>query len=102
MTKWDEEPEIERLAWDDWNEDHISKHHVSRSEVEEAISGETIARATYKNRFLVLGRTRAGRLLAIVIGPEPGKPLVYYTFSARSANRSERRLFDVLKEGEEQ
>jgi uncharacterized DUF497 family protein len=101
MTMWDEEPEIERLAWDDWNLEHITKHHVTRDEVEQVIAGETVARATYKNRYLALGRTRGGRLLAVVIGPEPGQPRVYYTFSARPASRAERRLFDELKEGEE-
>ena len=90
---WDESPEIDRLVWDEWNREHIAKHGVTPDEVGQAIEGATVARASYKGRYLVLGPTKAGRLLAVVIGPEPGHPEAFYTFSARSASRSERRLY---------
>jgi uncharacterized DUF497 family protein len=93
MTEFAEAPEVERLAWDDWNTAHVATHGVTRDEVEEAVAGETIARATYKNRILVLGPTRAGRMLAVVIGPVPNEPGAYYTFSARPASRQERRYY---------
>ena len=93
MTGFEEEPVIEWLVWDGWNIGHIAKHGISRGEAEEAIAGETTAQATRKNRFLVLGPTRAGRLLAVVIGPVPNEPGAYYTFSARPASRQERRYY---------
>ncbi|MGH2617309.1 MAG: BrnT family toxin [Thermomicrobiales bacterium] len=93
MTHWEESPEIERLDWDEWNSEHLAKHGVTREEVEDAIKADTVARATYKERFLVLGPTRAGRILAVVIGPVPGQPGAFYTFSARPASRTERRHY---------
>jgi uncharacterized DUF497 family protein len=93
MTEFQEAPEVDRLDWDEWNTAHIATHGVTREQVEEAVAGETIARATHKNRFLVLGPTQAGRLLAVVIGPVPNQPGVYYTFSARPASRQERRYY---------
>ncbi len=94
MTEFEETPEVDRLDWDEWNTTHIwERHNLTREEVEEAIAGETIARASRKNRFLVLGPTRAGRLLAVVIGAVPDEPGAYYTVSARPASRQERRYY---------
>jgi uncharacterized DUF497 family protein len=100
MTFDDERPEIEHLVWDVWNTEHIATHAVTRNDVEEAVRGETVARATYKNRFLVLGPSR-GRLLAVVIGLVPDQPGAYYTFSARPASKSERRYYQDVKGGEQ-
>ena len=93
MTEFAEAPEVERLDWDGWNTEHIAKHGITREQVEEAIAGDTVARATRKNRVLVLGPTQAGRLLAVVLGPVPDEPGAYYTFSARPASRQERRYY---------
>ncbi len=97
MTSQEEDPVIERLIWDVWNTEHIAIHGVTRNDVEEAIRADTVARATYKNRILVLGPSR-GRLLAVVIGPVPDQPGAYYTFSARPASRSERRYYQGVRE----
>jgi hypothetical protein len=70
--------------------------------VEEAVFGETVVRGARKGRFLVLGPTQAGRMLAVVIGPVPGQPGAFYTFSARPASRSERRFYQAVKAGEKQ
>ena len=94
-------PEIDQLVWDDWNSKHIAKHRVTRDEIAEVIAGETVTQETYKQRFLVLGETLSGRLLAVVIGPDPIRAGAYYTFSARPASRQERRLFQQLRGGEE-
>jgi uncharacterized DUF497 family protein len=101
MTDVEEMPEVARLAWDEWNTAHIATHGITREQVEEAIAGETVARATRKHRVLVLGPTQAGRLLAVVIGPVPDQPGAYYTFSARPASRQERRFYREQKEGEQ-
>jgi uncharacterized DUF497 family protein len=101
MTFTEESPEIDQLVRDVWNTEHIATHGVTRDDVKEAIAGDTVTQATYKNRFLVLGPSRS-RLLAVVIGPVPGQPGAYYTFSARPASRSERRYYQRVKGGEEQ
>jgi uncharacterized DUF497 family protein len=83
-------PYVDRLAWDDWNRDHIAKHAVLPEEAEEAVAGNSIFRAGYKRRFVVTGPTVAGRMLTVVIGEDPSQPRVYYVFSARPASREER------------
>ena len=93
--------DVDRLVWDGWNTDHIAKHGVTPEDVKEVVAGEPIARKTYKNRLLVLGLTRAGRMLAVVIGPVPDDPGAYYPFSARPASRQERRHYQQVKGGEE-
>jgi uncharacterized DUF497 family protein len=101
MTDFAEAPAVDRLDWDAWNLEHIATHGITREQVEEAIAAEgTIARATRKERFLVLGPTLAGRLLAVVIGPVPQERGAFYTFSARPASRQERRYYRQQKGGE--
>lgn len=101
MTSWEESPEVEQLVWDEWNTEHIGKHGVSRNDVEGVIASEAVARATYKECFLVLGQTASGRVLAVVIGPVPDTPGAYYIFSARPASRQEWRYYHDAKGGEE-
>ena len=82
---------IDRLAWDDWNRQHIAKHDVTLKEVEEVASGDAIQLQSYKGRIVLVGATRAGRVLAVVVGAVPGEPGAYYVFSARPASRKEQR-----------
>lgn len=92
-------PNVEQLSWDAWNRDHIAKDGVSEGDVAEVIAGTSVYRETYKNRLQVIGPTRAGNILAIVIGPVPEQPSIYYTFSARPASRKERRYREERQEG---
>ncbi len=49
---------------------------------------------------MLLGETPTGRVLAIVIGPVPDEePGTYYPFTARPADRRERRDYNDLKGG---
>lgn len=83
--------DCERLVWDDWNLDHIVKHAVTVSEVEEVVLRGQLVRETYKSRLQVIGPTATGRLLSVVVGAVPNEPAgVYYPFSARPASRKER------------
>jgi uncharacterized DUF497 family protein len=86
------------LDWDHWNQEHIRKHDVTREEVEEVVGSIPIFRESYRNRFLMIGLTAAGRPLAVAIGPSPNRPGAYYVFSARTAHRKERR--DLQEERE--
>ncbi|MBA2277331.1 MAG: BrnT family toxin [Chloroflexia bacterium] len=75
------------------------KHDVTPTEVEEVMASDSIVvRQTYKNRLQVTGLTFHGRVLAVVIGPAPDNPRVYYTFSARPASRKERRFYQEQRE----
>lgn len=82
---------IKQLIWDDWNVEHISGHKVSVDEVEEVCRLSTEALKTYKERLVILGKTKKGRLLTIVLGPKgKGK---YYIVTARDMSKKERRIF---------
>jgi uncharacterized DUF497 family protein len=57
---------IGELEWDERNEEHIARHGVSVGEVIEVIEGRSHARK-HRGRYLVFGRTGAGRYLLIVL-----------------------------------
>lgn len=88
---------IDHLVWDDWNREHIAKHHVLPEEAEEVIASSPVVQETYKQRYQVLGPTFSGRMLSVIFGPVPNHLHVYYVFSARPASRAERRIFDLQK-----
>lgn len=89
---------IAHLTWDHWNLEHIQKHQVTREEVEEVVASNPAFRESYRNRYLMIGHSIAERPLAVAIGPSPYRPGAYHVFSARTANRSERR--DLQQERE--
>jgi|SRR5579884_4342489 len=91
---------VAHLIWDEWNREHIAKHQVVPAEAEDVAAGDPAIRATYKGRFQLIGPTRAGRMLSVVVGPVPNQQDVYYVFSARPAHRSERRYFEQQQGGQ--
>lgn len=81
---------IRKLIWDNWNIEHIKKHKVSIQEVEETCHSGNKPFKTYKKRLIILGKTREGRLLTVVLAPvENGK---YYVVTARDTSKKEREL----------
>lgn len=84
---------IARLVWDDWNSENIAKHGVRIDEVHEVVAQETLIKESYKQRLVLIGPTREGRMLAIVVGLVPDQSATYYVFSARPASRREREQF---------
>jgi uncharacterized DUF497 family protein len=90
-------PHIERLIWDDWNRQHLTKHQVTPIEAEQVIAGEPSVRISYKNRLQIVGPTATGRMVSVIIGPVPAAVDTYYVFSARPASRRERAAYDRLK-----
>ena len=93
MQILDEPVEIDRLTWDGWNREHLTKHAVAPDEVAEILSGRPVFGRSRKNRLAVIGPTFTGRMLLVVIGPDPEVPGVHYTFSARPVPRKERRIY---------
>jgi uncharacterized DUF497 family protein len=93
---------MEWLVWDEWNLTHIWERHGIRPEsVEEVFYGQPVALGGKKGRIVLIGADGSGRMLTVDIGPVPGQPRAYYTFSARPASRSERRYFAEQKAGGE-
>jgi hypothetical protein len=88
---------ITTLWWDDENVEHIARHHVSPGEVEEVCFGteRMILRAEKAGRYVVLGRTEAGRYLTVVVtAPHKGRSRV---ITARDMSAKERRRYTKLK-----
>ena len=80
-----------RLRWDDENTEHIARHGVSTDEVEQVCLSQPKVRRGRCGRYLVLGRTRAGRHLLVVVaylGNGEVRPI-----TAREVDRRERALF---------
>lgn len=92
---------IRKLLWDEWNVEHIARHDVTREEVEQACQGRLAIRETYSGRFMAIGTTKAGRILAIILHPKP--ETAFYVVTARTADRKERRIYQSeTQEGGEQ
>ena len=62
---------IEQLAWDEWNLEHLTKRGVIPEEVAEVLNGNPVIRDTDKNRLAVISPTQAGRVAMVIIGPDP-------------------------------
>jgi len=82
---------VRRLIWDNWNVNHIARHQVTPDEVEQVCHGTHVIRQSYKSRLLMIGPTRSGRMLGVVLDPEGDD--VYYVVTARPADRRERRIY---------
>ena len=92
---------VRRLEWDEWNLQYVVGHNVTPTEVEEVCHGEPVEyRSSYKNRIVVIGKTRQDRILAVVLGPTPGGPFgSFYVFTARPSDRKERQFYEQHLKG---
>ena len=88
-------PIIRDLVWTAVNVAHIARHQVTQQEVEEACHGEAMFSQTYKERLRVVGPTRTGRILTVILDPE--EEGVYYPVTARPASRKGRRRYRETK-----
>ena len=90
---------VRRLVWESWNVGHIARHAVLPEEVEQVCHSDPVVQAGKKGRLLVFGPTREGRMLAVVLDPEP-EAGVYYPVTARPASRGERAMYAKERGGE--
>lgn len=89
---------IKKLIWDEWNVAHITRHNVLSEEVEDVCRGEYVSYESYDGRFEVIGKTQQGRILLIVLDPEPTKG-EYYVVTAHTANKKDRAIYENEKGG---
>lgn len=80
---------IKRLSWDAYNAIHITKHGVSRKEVEYVCQHILLHKKAKKGRYALYARVGT-RLIAVFVRRE--KPNTYYPVSARDAARKERKF----------
>lgn len=78
---------MEKLIWDEWTIDHIQKHNVTVIEVEEAYLNKKIKSESYLRRTKILGITKKGRMLSIIISQN------LCVVTARDMSRKERIKF---------
>lgn len=82
---------IKGLIWDKVNREHIKRHSVKESEVEEICQGEYENQPTYGNRLMIFGKTKKGRKLTIVLIEKEDSN--YLVITARDMSKKERRYF---------
>lgn len=61
---------VNSLIWDDWNKGHLARHHISPEEIEEVCHSKHHAVESYRKRILIMGKTKAGRKISVVLSPE--------------------------------
>jgi len=81
---------VKSLVWDEWNIEHIKKHKIEVDEAEEVCKKPEKTLLSYKERLIVLGKTKKQKLLTIVLAPMIKNK--YYVVTARAMSRKERRL----------
>ncbi len=87
---------IEELIIESDRPDHIAEHDVKESEVREVIDGKYTYIQGKLGRWILIGKTKKGRTLAIVVGPRE-KQGVYGLVTARSADKKERSLYEEFE-----
>ncbi|MDP3973980.1 MAG: hypothetical protein Q8P92_04060 [Candidatus Daviesbacteria bacterium] len=79
---------IKKLVWDEWNIEHIKKHNVIQSEVEEISKNIIIHKKVKLGRYSIFGRV-SSRILTVIINRKASG--IYYPVTARDAAKKERR-----------
>ena len=82
---------IYELIVEPGREEHIARHHVSVTEVEEVVFGTPFIRKTRQERYIIVGQTQVGRYLTVFVAPR-GKG-VYGLVTARDADDVERKAY---------
>lgn len=90
---------INRLVWDDWNRNHITKHEVTPAEVKQVIDNEYVFLPSHSERIVVIGLAETGRALHIPLAARGVG--IYYVVTARVADRKERAYYHMFKEEQE-
>jgi uncharacterized protein len=90
---------VRRLIWDSWNIEHVARHGVLPEEAEQVCQRDPVVQAGKKGRLFVFGPATDGRILAVVLDPEP-EAGVYYPVTARPASPGERAMYARERGGE--
>ncbi len=86
---------IEGLEWDDENIEHIGKHGITPSEVEDVCFGPHIANRARNRRYVVYGKTYQGRYIRVVLKRLYGtmfRPKTAYPMSESEKRKYRRRI----------
>lgn len=89
---------IDTLAIEEDRPAHIARHGVTVDDVLGVLAGDYISVQGKHGRYLIVGATEQGRVLAIVVG-ERAEQGTYGLVTARPAHRTERALYDKALKG---
>ena len=81
---------ISGFDWDDRNRDHIARHNVEPEEAEEAFLGRRLIFRSYESRYILLGRSAAGRYLILAFSLSGG---IARVITARDMTKAERKRY---------
>ena len=88
---------IESIHWDDANIEHIARHGLSPSDIEDLCFGEHIVFKGREKRYILYGQTRAGNMLMIVL--QRLHEQVYKPLTARTMTENEKHSYRRQKGG---
>jgi uncharacterized protein len=83
---------VVEARWHQSSEDHIARHGVTWTDVEEALVGPVVIRLAQGDVRQILGRTIGGRPLAIYVVPDDDASSVYVV-TARQMTSAELRTY---------
>jgi len=86
---------IKELVWDEFNQDHIQKHGVTKLEIVETSKAIKLTLGGKNGRVMVVGETKIGRLVTLVLAKV--ETTKYYLITARDSSREERRKLNENK-----
>ncbi len=84
--------EIEELIVEEDRPEHIAKHKITIKEVFEVIAGDYLILKGKSDKSLLVGKTKKGRLITVVVGPRSGKNR-YGLVTARHTKKKEELLY---------
>ena len=79
------------FEWDEQNELHIAKHHVTPYEVEEICKTARVIRKSRGGRYIFFGQTSVGRYLVVILEYK-GRGLVR-VITSREMDKAERQFY---------
>lgn len=82
---------IRELLIDNDRDDHIARHGVVVGEVQDVVFGRHMSERTREGRLLLVGQTRGGRYLTIVVAPRDSG--AYRLVTARNSTAQERSRY---------
>lgn len=82
---------IDELFWDEVNEEHISRHAVTRKEVEDVCFSKNFVRKSGRDKFAVWGQTSSGRYIMVILGARDYGS--FYPITARVMGEKEKRRY---------
>ena len=81
---------IRKLIWDEWNIEHIARHHIEPEEVEEVCKSKNLFERGRDGTYQMTGQTEIGRYLTIILVPRTNG---FYPVTSRDADDTERKRF---------